>query len=109
MSNALRHSFGGESTVRVTPIVLNSRKVTAELSDAIKSDVDLVVMAAYGKGPIRQWTRRSTAHKLIRAITAPVLIVGGDGSFASPVSERVRRILIALDGSPGQSKHSVLH
>ena len=90
-----------ESTVRVTPIVLNGRKVTAELSEAIKSDVDLVVMAAYGKGPIRQWTRRSTAHKLIRSITAPVLIVGADGSFASPVSERVRRILIALDGSPG--------
>ena len=90
-----------ESAVRVTPIVLNSRKVTAELSNAIKSDVDLVVMAAYGKGPIRQWTRRSTAHKLIRSITAPVLIVGADGSFASPVSERVRRILIALDGSPG--------
>jgi nucleotide-binding universal stress UspA family protein len=90
-----------ESTVRITPIVLNSRNVTAELSEAIKSDVDLVVMAAYGKGPIRQWTRRSTAHKLIRNITAPVLIVGADGSFASPVSERVRRILIALDGSPG--------
>jgi nucleotide-binding universal stress UspA family protein len=88
-----------ESSVRVTPILLNSRNVVAALCEAISGDVDLVVMAAYGKGLVRRWVRGSTAHELIREAEVPVLIVGADGSFATQVPDRVRRILVALDGS----------
>ena len=88
-----------ESSVRVTPILLNSRNVVAAILDAIGAEVDLVIMAAYGKGLIRRWVRGSTAHELIHQAAVPVLIVGADGSFATPVSDRARRVLVALDGS----------
>jgi nucleotide-binding universal stress UspA family protein len=88
-----------ESSVRVKPIVLKSRNVVGALRGAIRLDVDLVVMAAYGKSPIRQWIKGSTAHELIGQSAAPVLVVGADGSFATPVRGGVKRVLVALDGS----------
>jgi nucleotide-binding universal stress UspA family protein len=93
----LRHEF----SVRVTPILLNNHEVTQALFEAVDSDVDLVVMAAHGKGMIRRWVSGSTLHDMIRKLRVPLLVVGADGSFAAPAPHRVRRILIALDGSPG--------
>jgi nucleotide-binding universal stress UspA family protein len=90
-----------ESAVSATPIVLDSRNVSAALCEAVSDGVDLVVMAAYGKGLIRRWVSGSTVHELIRRLAAPLIVVGSDGSFANPAPERVRRILVALDGSRG--------
>jgi nucleotide-binding universal stress UspA family protein len=93
----IRHEPG----VSVTPIVLESRNVSAALCEAINDGVDLVVMAAYGKGLIRRWVSGSTVHELIRRVTVPLIVVGSDGSFANPAPEGVGRILVALDGSRG--------
>jgi nucleotide-binding universal stress UspA family protein len=93
----LRH----KSAASITPIVLEGRNVSAALREAINDGVDLVVMAAYGKGLIRRWVSGSTVHELIRRLTAPLIVVGSDGSFANPAPERVGRILVALDGSRG--------
>jgi nucleotide-binding universal stress UspA family protein len=90
-----------ESALTVTPIVLDNRNVSAALSEAVSDGVDLVVMAAYGKGLIRRWVSGSTAHELIRRLTAPVIVISSDGSFANPTPERVVRVLVALDGSRG--------
>lgn len=90
-----------EYSVRVSPRLLDHRDVALALRGAVRSDVDLVVMAAHGKGLIRRWATGSTVHELIRGSPVPLLIVGADGSFAAPAPDRVRRILIALDGSPG--------
>jgi nucleotide-binding universal stress UspA family protein len=95
----IKEQIRNESSIRVTPILLNSRNVAAALCEAIGADVDLVVMAAYGKGLVRRWVRGSTAHELIRKAGVPILVVGADGSFATPISDRMRRILVALDGS----------
>ena len=62
------------------PVLLNSRNVVAAMLDAIGAEVDLVIMAAYGKGLIRRWVSGSTAHELIHQAAVPVLIVGADGS-----------------------------
>jgi nucleotide-binding universal stress UspA family protein len=93
----LRH----KSAVSITPIVLEGRNMSAALSEAINDGVDLVVMAAYGKGLIRRWVSGSTVHDLIRRLTVPLIVVGSDGSFANPAPEGVGRILVALDGSRG--------
>ena len=98
-----------ESSVRVTAVLLNSRNVVAALLDAIGADVDLVIMAAYGKGLIRRWVRGSTAHELIHQAAVPVLIVGADGSFATPVSDRARRVLVAWMDPEAPSKRLDQH
>jgi nucleotide-binding universal stress UspA family protein len=89
------------SAVSVTPIVLDNSNVSAALSEAISDGVDLVVMAAHGKGLIRRWVSGSITHELIRSLDAPVIVVGADGSFANPAPKKVGRILVALDGSRG--------
>lgn len=88
-----------ESGVRVTPIVLEHRDVASALHEAALAEVDLVVMAAHGEGPMRRWTRGGTLHQSIRRLPVPLLVVGADGNFSTPIPERVQRILIALDGS----------
>ncbi len=90
-----------EFSVRVKPLLLENRDVALALRDAVGSDVDLVVMAAHGKGLIRRWVSGSTLHELIRELSIPLLVVGADGSFLGPAPDRLQRILIALDGSPG--------
>jgi nucleotide-binding universal stress UspA family protein len=90
-----------ESSNRVAPIVLTNRDVPTALCDVVNGGVDLVVMGAYGKGMIRRWVSGSTVHELIRRLAAPLIVVGSDGSFATPVPDRVSRILIAVDGSQG--------
>jgi nucleotide-binding universal stress UspA family protein len=91
--------IGQESGVRVTPIVLENRDVAAALRKAASAEVDLVVMAAHGEGSLRRWNPGGTLDQSIRGLPVPLLVVGADGTFAAPIPERVRRILIALDGS----------
>jgi nucleotide-binding universal stress UspA family protein len=81
--------------------VLANGNVSAALCQAVCDGVDLVVMAAHGKGLIRRWVSGSTAHELLRSLAAPVIVVGADGSFANPAPKGVERILVALDGSRG--------
>lgn len=97
MAEELRH----ESSIRVAPIGLKNRDVATALCDVANDGADLVVMGAYGKGPIRRWVSGSTAKELTRRLTAPLIVVGSEGSFATQVPEHVHRILIALDGSRG--------
>jgi nucleotide-binding universal stress UspA family protein len=88
-----------ECSIRVAPIVIKSRDVPKALCGVANEGVDLVVMGAYGKGLIRRWVSGGTAKELTRTLTAPLIVVGSDGSFATPIPDRVNRILIALDGS----------
>jgi nucleotide-binding universal stress UspA family protein len=97
MAEEVRH----ESSIRVAPTVLKNRDVPTALCDVVNDGVDLVVMGAYGKGMIRRWVSGRTANELTRRMTAPLIVVGSDGSFATPVADRVSRILIALDGTRG--------
>ena len=88
-----------DSTVRITSTVLDNSDVTAALLEAIRNDVDMVIMAAHGKGLIRRWVAGSTVHSMVRNAHVPVIVVGADGTFSAPRPAQVRRILIALDGS----------
>ena len=49
------------------------------LLDAVRPG-DLVVMATRGRGGVRRWLLGSVAEKLVRAASAPVLLVRADGS-----------------------------
>ena len=95
----IANQIRNESLIRVTANLLDHSNVSAGISEAVTADVDLVVMAAHGKGPIRRWVSGSTVHELLRRLPVPMIVVGSDGSFADPAARRVKRILVALDGS----------
>jgi nucleotide-binding universal stress UspA family protein len=87
-----------ESAVRVASRTVVNRDVVHALRDAA-SGADLVIMAAHGKGMIRRWTHASTIRQLLGKLSSSAIVVGGDGSLSPPPPQRLRRIVIALDGS----------
>jgi len=62
---------------------------------------DLVVMATHGRGPVSRSWIGSTADRLIRSGTAPVLTVRPEDGSEPPTDRRwvVERVLVPLDGS----------
>lgn len=87
-----------ESAVSVASRIVDSRDVVGTLCEAA-GEVDLVVAAAHGKGIIRRWMYGSTVRQLVGKLSVPAIVVSSDGSFSTPPPQRLRRVLIALDGS----------
>lgn len=62
--------------------------------------VDLVVVAAYGRGGARDFPFGGTVHKVVASAAASVMIVRREaGGEAAPAAARYRRILVPVDGS----------
>jgi nucleotide-binding universal stress UspA family protein len=87
-----------ESAVSVASRIVDSHDVVGTLCEAA-GEADLVVAAAHGKGIIRRWRYGSTVRQLVGKLSVPAIVVGSDGSFSTPPPQRLRRVLIALDGS----------
>ena len=87
-----------ESAISVSSRIVDHDDVASALCE-VSSAADLVILAAHGKGLMRRWMSRDTAGEVIRNLAKPIVVVGNDGSFATAPPQRVRRILIALDGS----------
>ncbi len=87
-----------ESAVSVVSQIVNRSDVVDALCEAAV-EADLMVVAAHGKGVIRRWMYGSTVRKLVGKLSIPAIVVGSDGSFSTPPPQRLRRFLIALDGS----------
>jgi nucleotide-binding universal stress UspA family protein len=55
-------------------------KASEALSDyANKNDVDLVIIATHGRSGVSRWVWGSVADRLVRSVSAPVLIVRAPG------------------------------
>lgn len=62
--------------------------------------VDLVVVAAHGRGGARDFPFGGTVHKIVSSATASVMVVRREaGGEAAPPVARYRRILVPVDGS----------
>lgn len=82
--------------VRCTCAVLHGSPAEALAAYVREHGVALVVMTAHGRsGPSRCWIG-SVADRLLRRVTAPVLLLRPD---SLPMPHRFYRVLIALDGS----------
>ncbi len=75
-------------------------RVSTTISDAASElDADLVVLTTHGRGAFQRTWLGSTADQLVRTLDRPLLLpptVAGEAPFAD---DRVRRALVALDGS----------
>jgi nucleotide-binding universal stress UspA family protein len=63
--------------------------------------IDLVVMSTHGRGGLGRAWLGSVAQSLIRQVALPILLVrpGGEGAVDLR-PQQIRRVLVALDGSP---------
>jgi nucleotide-binding universal stress UspA family protein len=68
---------------------------------ALSINADLVVMTTHGRGPISRAWFGSVADDLMRRLIFPVLLVRPEAHAADVTAEvPLKRLLIALDGSP---------
>ncbi|MCH8812635.1 MAG: universal stress protein [Gemmatimonadetes bacterium] len=85
-------------TVRAT--VLKGSPPDAIQSHAAERDVDLVVMATHGRGPMSRFWLGSTADGLIRRSTIPILLMRPrEEAPGTQPDFNPRRVLVPLDGS----------
>jgi nucleotide-binding universal stress UspA family protein len=82
-------------------VPVTSALLDGPVADALEvlidqSQADLVVMTTHGRGPMSRFWLGSVADHVMRHVRVPVLLVRPDGAEGAA---RLRRILVALDGS----------
>lgn len=84
--------------VPVTSALLDGAVTDALQSHMETSGTDLVVMTTHGRGPMSRFWLGSVADHLMRVLHLPILLVRPAAEAAPPPI--IKRILLALDGSP---------
>ncbi len=84
--------------VPVTSVLLDGAVTDALQTHMESSGTDLVVMTTHGRGPMSRFWLGSVADHLMRVLHIPILLVRPSAEAAPPPI--VKRILLALDGSP---------
>jgi len=82
--------------------ILKGRPAQSLLRHAHERDVDLIVMATHGRGPLSRAWLGSTTDSLIRSTHIPVLVLRPLDDREPDLDRHValREIVVALDGSP---------
>ena len=84
---------------KVEPILL-SGKANREIVDySKKENIDLIAMVSHGKFGIKRWLLGSTADKVIRQASKPVLLIKAEAPLATREKGIMNNILAPLDGS----------
>jgi nucleotide-binding universal stress UspA family protein len=86
------------ANVPITSSLLDGAVTEALQMHMESSGTDLVVMTTHGRGPMSRFWLGSVADHLMRALHVPILLVRPAAEAAAPPA--IRRILLALDGSP---------
>ncbi|MBI4294688.1 MAG: universal stress protein [Chloroflexi bacterium] len=86
---------------KVRQVVLPGKLVAEEILDyADKNKVDLIAMTTRGLSGVSRWVVGSIAEKVLRASSAPVLLVRGkQPQKAGFKTAKLEKILVPLDGS----------
>ncbi|HZY89719.1 MAG TPA: universal stress protein [Gemmataceae bacterium] len=97
----LLQRLGGVADVAVTPTVLEGEVVSQVKDFAARAEVDLVVMATHGRGPLARFWLGSVADELVRQLPLPLLLVRPREKPPDPRGgPDLGRVLLPLDGSP---------
>jgi nucleotide-binding universal stress UspA family protein len=86
--------------VDVSPRFLLGREVADSLIEEAAGDVDLVVMATHGRGPLGRLWFGSTGDALMDRLAVPMVVVPGGNTQADLDADPTpRRVLVPLDGA----------
>jgi nucleotide-binding universal stress UspA family protein len=83
--------------LEVATLVLPGQPADVVVWQATHNHADLIVMSTHGRGGASRWVLGSVADQVLHRTARPVLLVRpGQGAL----TERTRRVLVPLDGSP---------
>jgi nucleotide-binding universal stress UspA family protein len=83
----------------VKTVALAGRANRIIVDYAVNEDVGLIVGMSRSESDTSRWTIGSTADKVIRETSKPVLIISADAPTIKRESNILNRVLISLDGS----------
>ncbi|HSJ31642.1 MAG TPA: universal stress protein [Longimicrobiales bacterium] len=96
---------------RLTEQGMNAERsvITGTPADALanfarRRDIDLIVMSTHGHGGLSRYWIGSVADGLIRRSRVPVLLFRPVEGASGPGESFVRRVLVAVDGSPASER-----
>ncbi len=90
-----------ERSKRTVTAVTLTGSIAPALERYARDNVDLVVMATHGRGPLRRAWLGSVADHLMRSLEIPVLLVRPTHEEpVQPPTAQLGSILVPLDGSP---------
>lgn len=90
--------LGLASGAPVKPLLLQGRPVAALAEAVIDQDVDLLAVGARGTNPLHHLLVGTTAERLLRKVTCPLLVV------RHPPHQAYQRVLVPLDFSPWSAR-----
>ncbi len=98
---AVAKRLKGLAAPGATRLVMEGEVRDVIRAQAESAGADLVVMTTHGRGPLGRLWLGSVADELVRTLPMPVLLVRPRGEIADLEKEAtLKRIVIALDGSP---------
>jgi len=83
----------------VRTIVVSGQENRAIVDYSVNEDVGLIVGVSRGKSDTKKWTIGSTADKVIRETSKPVLVINADTEKSDVENKILNRVLVPLDGS----------
>ncbi len=84
---------------KVTPIALAGQANRVIVDYSISEDIGLIVGMSRSKTYTKRWVIGSTADKVIRETSKPVLVISADAPPIKNSSKILNKVLIPLDGS----------
>jgi nucleotide-binding universal stress UspA family protein len=64
-----------QEQIVATPVVIVGHAAEAIVDEAVRREVDLIVMATHGYGGLKRWALGSVADKVLHATTTPLVLV----------------------------------
>lgn len=86
--------------IPVTGVVLEGPVVDALEEHIAGTGADFVVSTTHGRGPLGRVWLGSVADQLMRRLRLPLVLIRPSEHASSPGSDSIRKVLVALDGSP---------
>jgi nucleotide-binding universal stress UspA family protein len=92
--------MGNTAPESIVSLLLEGSVVEAIRERVTKDEVDLVVMTTHGRGPVGRFWLGSVADKLLRQLSAPLLLVHPGQTAPDLTAAPVfKHVLVPLDGS----------
>ncbi len=86
---------------RVRTRVVPGDPVQEILEHVVDDRIDLVAMATHGRSGVKRWVRGSVAERVLRACSAPLLLVNPHGLVLEDDGVRYRRVLVPVVAGGG--------
>lgn len=86
-----------KGTVKTVALAGRANRIIVDY--AVKEDVGLIVGISRSEYDTSKWTIGSTADKVIRETSKPVLIISAEGPTVTRGSNILNKVLVSLDGS----------